>query len=75
MFTRNLTSHYIVLPSFTDFSDFLGRFYYFSMLLFERLHVFFSEFVITIGNISWTIGDVIGNTMTIFTDFSDFLGR
>ena len=29
----------------------------------------------TIGNISQTIGNVMGNTMTIFTDFSDFLGR
>jgi len=29
----------------------------------------------TIGDISWTIGNVIGNTTTIFTDFSDFLGR
>ncbi len=29
----------------------------------------------TVGDISWTIGSVIGNTTTIFTDFSDFLGR
>ena len=29
-------------PSFTDFSDFLGSIITTSMLLFERLHVFFS---------------------------------